>query len=309
MNGSAKNGFAGQLTGEVKLAEPLARYTTYRIGGPARALVLPRTADDVCTAVRVARREGLPWLAIGLGSNLLISDSGFPGIVIRLGKGLDQVERAGPEGSLWTVGAGLPTPLLARQSVAAGHGGAQRLIGVPGTIGGGVFMNAGAHGEDFSQITSSVKLVSQMGEMLTVPGKDIAWRYRDSHLQGVVVSATVQLEPGDPEKVKDELARYLKKRREGTPFDEPCCGSVFRNPDGGRTAGQLIELCGLKGFRQGGAEVSPKHANYIVNVGSATAADVRSVIDTVSQRVESEFGVRLVTEVKLIGFDKSPGSN
>jgi UDP-N-acetylmuramate dehydrogenase len=290
---------------EVRFGEPLARHTTYRIGGPAAVLVMPRRAEDVAAALRLATREGMPWLALGLGSNVLVSDQGFDGVVIRMGKGLDNVERSGPEQTLWTVGAGLPTPLFARQTSAVGHGGAQRLIGVPGTVGGGIFMNAGAHGQDFSLITRSVEVVDARGEVRRVPAKDIAWRYRSSGFSGVVVlGGTMELTPGDPAQAKEELALYLRKRREGTPFDEPCCGSVFRNPAAGaesRTAGQLIEACGLKGFRHGEAEISPKHANYIVNLGGASAADVRAVIDTARERVHSQFGVTLELEVKLIG--------
>jgi UDP-N-acetylmuramate dehydrogenase len=234
---------------------------------------------------------------------VLIADRGFDGIVIRVGKGLDRVSRDGPDGSRWAVGAGLPTPLLARQTAAAGLAGVQRLIGVPGTVGGGVFMNAGAHGQDFSQVTGAVDVVDATGEMRTIRGSDIAWRYRSSGLEAcVVVSATVELEPSDPAATRDELARYLKKRKDGTPFDQPCCGSVFRNPAGDRTAGQLIEAAGLKGFRVGDAEVSPIHANYIVNTGAASAADVRSVMRAVQERVRARFAVELEPEVKLIGF-------
>jgi UDP-N-acetylmuramate dehydrogenase len=270
-------------------------------------MVLPRSVEDVAAALTLAQQHGIPWLALGLGSNLLVSDRGFDGMVIRLGKGLDRVERSGPEGHLWSVGAGLPTPLFARQSAAAGHAGAQRLIGVPGTVGGGIFMNAGAHGQDFSLITRSVDVVDQGGAVRTIAAAEIHWRYRHSGMDGrVVLGGTMALEPGNPEHVKEELALYLKKRREGTPFDEPCCGSVFRNPSIGRageqrTAGQLIEACGLKGFKVGGAEVSPRHANYIVNLGNATAADVRAVIDVARERVQKEFGIALELEVKLIG--------
>ena len=286
---------------EVRFGEPLARYTTYRIGGPATAVVFPRRAADVVETVRLARETETPWLALGLGSNVLVADAGFQGIVVRLGKGLDQIERSGPGGSEWSVGAGLPVPLLARQSAAAGHSGAHRLIGVPGTVGGGIWMNAGAHGQDFSQITRAVELVDASGEARVVPGARLGWRYRSSGLEGVVVvRALLELVPGDPEKSKQELALYLKKRREGTPFDEPCCGSVFRNPGGGRTAGQLIEAVGLKGHRIGGAQVSPKHANYIVNLGNATAGNVLAVIEAVRARVRAEFGIALELEVKLI---------
>jgi UDP-N-acetylmuramate dehydrogenase len=290
---------------EVRFGEPLARHTTYRIGGPAAVLAMPRRVEEVAAVLKLARQEGLPWLVLGLGSNVLVSDRGFDGVVIRMGKGLDKVERSGAGENLWTVGAGLPTPLFARQTSNAGHAGAQRLIGVPGTVGGGIFMNAGAHGQDFSLITRSVDVVDSAGEVRSIPARDIAWRYRSSGFTDVVVlGGTMELTPDDPARTREELALYLKRRREGTPFDEPCCGSVFRNPATSaesRTAGQLIEACGLKGFRHGEAEISPKHANYIVNLGGASAGDVRAVIDTARERVHAQFGVTLELEVKLIG--------
>ena len=168
-------------------------------------------------------------------------------------------------------------------------------------------MNAGAHGQDFSQVTRSVEVADATGHVRTIRTEAITWRYRSSGLDDLVVlSASLELAPDDPKKTRDELALYLKKRREGTPFDEPCCGSVFRNPDTARSAGQLIEACGLKGHQVGDAQVSPKHANYIVNLGSATAADVLTVVRTAQERVQAEFGVTLEPEVKLIGFSGAP---
>ncbi|MBI3982224.1 MAG: UDP-N-acetylmuramate dehydrogenase, partial [Gemmatimonadetes bacterium] len=283
----------------------LARYTTYRIGGPAAALVEPRSVDDVVATLGFAREAGLRWLALGLGSNVLISDAGFDGIVLRLGKGLDAVRVTAPD--TWVVGAGLPTPLLARRSAAAGLAGAQRLIGVPGTVGGGVYMNAGAHGQDLSQLVRSVELVEPDGAVRERNAATIPWRYRASGLDGcVVVGATLRFASGDPGDLERDIRRHLAWRKAGTPFDEPCCGSVFRNPDpvrGGerRTAGQLIDAAGLKGFTLGRAQVSQLHANYIVNLGGATAGDVKAVIDTVRERVLKEFSVELELEVKIIG--------
>ncbi len=188
--------------------------------------------------------------------------------MIKLGKGLDTVTA---KGTLWKVGAGLPTPLLSRRTADAGLGGVQRLVGVPGTVGGGVYMNAGAHGQDFASVVQSVTLLTPKGEVEERPRKAIAFSYRRSGLETcVVLGCTLKLEEQPPERVKTDMALMLKKRREGTPFDQPCCGSVFKNPDV-MTAGRLIEKCGLKGRRVGGAEISAMHANYIVNRGGATA--------------------------------------
>jgi UDP-N-acetylmuramate dehydrogenase len=296
---------------EIRTNVSLAGFTTYRIGGPADVLVVPESVDDIAQALRLAKETGTRWLALGLGSNVLIDDGGFNGIVIQLAKPLSEVKRGGPGDTLWTVGAGMPTPLLAKQSAAAGFAGVHRLIGVPGTVGGGAFMNAGAHGQEFAQVVRSLEVVDEAGDARCLSAEDIRWSYRSSGLQGVIVaSTTMALSPEDPELLEREIRQHLKWRKAGTPFDRPCCGSVFRNPRtlGGpsngtaakQTAGQLIDAAGLKGLRIGDAEVSTKHANYIVNTGGATAADVRRVIDTVWETVQRRFGVELELEVRII---------
>lgn len=288
-----------RVRGEVRFDEPLASYTTYRIGGPASALVLPRSVEDVAATLRFARETETRWLVLGLGSNVLIADQGFDGIVLRLGKGLDRVAAEGE--TMWKVGAGLPTPHLARRSAAAGLGGVHLLIGVPGTVGGGVYMNAGAHGQDFSQVVRSAEVVEPDGSLRTIPGSAVPWRYRESGLEGrIVVGAAIELRPEDPKELKEGVRRHLRWRKEGTPFTEPCCGSVFRNPGKPRTAGHLIDAAGMKGFTIGRAQVSPVHANYIVNLGGGTARDVLAVIEAVRERVMREFGVELELEVKII---------
>lgn len=299
------------LPGRVRRDEPLAPYTTYRIGGRADALVEPAGSDDVAAALAVARRHDVPWHVLGLGSNVLVADAGLRGLVLRIGKGLDAERR---EGERWHVGAGLPTPLLARRSAAAGLAGVHRLVGVPGTVGGGVVMNAGAHGQEFRDTVRSVTLVTAGGAVETRPASAVAWGYRTSGLRDVVViAAEVALTPEDPARLRREIAQHLRWRKAGTPFREPCCGSVFRNPSSPvpagprdetplRTAGQLIDAAGLKGYRVGGAEVSSVHANYVVNTGGATAADVRQVIADVRARVHDRFGAELVLEVRMLGF-------
>lgn len=294
-----------RVRGRVLVDEPLARHTTYRIGGPARALVLPGCTGDVVSVVEWCSEVGVDWIVLGLGSNVLVSDGGFDGVVLKLGKGMDEVRDVGPE--MLRVGAGLPTPRLARRTATAGLAGVHRLIGIPGTVGGGVTMNAGAHGQDFSQVVRSVEIVGPSGSVIEVAGEEIEWRYRESGLHSVIVlSAVLALSPDDPDRLDRELQELLRRRKKGTPFDEPCCGSVFRNPansgsgEMSLTAGQLIDSTGLKGFRVGGAQVSHKHANYIVNTGKATEADVRAVIGVVRDRVLSEHGVELELEVRMV---------
>lgn len=291
---------------------PLARLTTYRIGGPASVLVEPRSGQEVAAVMGAADELAVPRLTLGLGSNVLAPDQGFDGVVIRLGEGVAGVEQEGPDGAVWTVGAGLPIPLLARRTAAAGFGGVHRLIGVPGTVGGGVFMNAGAHGQEFKDVVRWVDIVEDTGVIARVQGGGIPWQYRRSGLAGIVLAAQLELTAADPAHLKSEIERYLEWRKTGTPFEQPCCGSVFRNPEPDvrasgvsdlprpPTAGRMIDAAGMKGFRVAGAEVSFKHANYIVNTGGATAADVMKVIDGVRQRVLEAFGVELVLEVKIL---------
>jgi UDP-N-acetylmuramate dehydrogenase len=285
---------------------PLSSYTTYRIGGPAAAMLVPQSAEDVAEALESCRKSGFPWLMLGLGSNVLISDSGFPGLVLRMGKGIDHVLEQDAECKVWKVAAGMPTPRLARQTATAGLGGVHKLIGVPGTVGGGTATNAGAHGQEFRNVVRNVECVKPDGTVVEIPGAEIDWQYRRG-LEGVAVTAvTFQFDAGDSEEQLETIRSLQALRKERTPFDLPCCGSVFKNPsmlevgDSPFTAGQLIDSVGLKGFRVGSAEVSRVHANYIVNLGGATAAEVHAVIEAVRGRVFGEFGVELELEVRTI---------
>jgi UDP-N-acetylmuramate dehydrogenase len=295
-----------RVRGTVREAEPVARYSTYRIGGPATVL-LPAVAEDVAKALTLAHEAGVPWFALGLGSNILLPDEGLDALVVRLGKGLDGVQR---EGERWTIGAGLPAPLAARRTAEAGYGGLHIFVGVPGTVGGGVYMNAGCHGGDWSEVVERVTVVDRTGRDTVVARSEIPFTYRRSGLDGrIVLETTVRLRPEEQHRLDQAVAEMFEWRQRGTPFNQPCCGSVFKNPAGPswkrenapKTAGQLIESVGLKGFAIGGAQVSPMHANYFVNTGTATAADVRKLIEHVQQTVQQQFGIRLEPEVKLIG--------
>jgi len=295
-----------KLRGEVRENETLARYSTYRIGGPA-TVVLPASPEDVGSALRAAHEAGVPWFAVGLGSNILLPDEGLDALVIRLGKGIDVLSR---DGERWTIGAGLPAPLAARKTAAAGFGGLHIFVGVPGTVGGGVYMNAGCHGGDWAEVVERVTVVDAAGNDQTLARSEVPFTYRRSGLDGrIVLDATVRLRPEAQPHLDEQIAEMFEWRQSGTPFNQPCCGSVFKNPSGPswkreggpRTAGQLIEAAGLKGVRIGGAQVSPMHANYFVNAGNASAADVRALIERAQVEVESRFQARLEPEVKLIG--------
>src|SRR3954466_3146129 len=295
-----------RVSGAVRENEPIARYSTYRIGGPATVL-LPKAADDVGAALRLAADARVPWFAIGLGSNILLPDDGLDALVIRMGKGLDRIEQR--QGS-WTVGAGLPAPLAARRTAEAGYAGLHIFVGVPGTVGGGVYMNAGCHGGDWSEVVQRVTVVDATGRDSVLQRQEVPFTYRRSGLDGrIVLQATVLLRAEEQVKLDEAVAEMFEWRQRGTPFNQPCCGRAFKNPGGPswkqaggpRTAGQLIEGAGLKGYTIGGAQISPMHANYFVNAGEATASDVRHLIEHAQKVVAERFGVRLEPEVKLIG--------
>jgi UDP-N-acetylmuramate dehydrogenase len=255
----------------------------------------------------MAHEAGVPWFAIGLGSNILLPDEGLDALVIRMGKGLDALRQ---DGDCWTVGAGLPAPLAARRTAAAGFAGLHIFVGVPGSVGGGVYMNAGCHGGDWAEVVERVTVVDATGQDQVLGRAEVPFTYRRSGLDGrVVLETVVRLRAEVQAHLDEQIAEMFEWRQQGTPFNQPCCGSVFKNPSGPswkreggpRTAGQLVEAAGLKGTQIGGAQVSPMHANYFVNSGSATAADVRALIERVQREVEAKFGVRLEPEVKLIG--------
>jgi UDP-N-acetylmuramate dehydrogenase len=280
--------------------EPLSRYTTWRLGGPARYLLQPADVDDIVRGLEMARERGLPWLVLGLGSNVLIKDGGFPGLVIRMGKGLDKFEM---KGATAIVGAGMPTPILARRTAEAGFSGVERFIGIPGSVGGGIYMNAGCHGAEFAEIVTEVTVMDGKGKTRNVPRKQISYKYRGSNLGDVIVlEVKLQLGEESPAKLKELQAKLFRWRKAGTPFDQPCAGSTFKNPGGNKTAGMLIDEVGLKGFRMGGAQVSPMHANYFVNLGNATSADVLRLIDHVQKTVAKKAGVELQLEIKVLGL-------
>ncbi len=299
---------AERVQGSVRPDDLLSRWSTYRIGGPATVL-MPAQAEDVAVAVRFANEAGVPWFALGLGSNLLFPDDGLDALVIRIGKGLDRmVEQAGE----WTLGAGLPAPLAAKRTAAAGWGGIHKMVGVPGSVGGGIVMNAGCHGAEWRDTVVRLLVMDASGAERVVWAADAGFSYRRSALGHVVVlEATVALAQEDATHLEAETESLYRWRKDGTPFNQPCCGSVFQNPvlpeswpDGHpRTSGQCIEAAGLKGLRVGGVEVSPMHANYFVNVGDGTAADVMALMRRVRHDVEARWGVNLIPEVKLIGRD------
>ena len=286
----------------------LANYTTWRVGGPAEWLAEPSDAEQCLRLLQWAQQEGLKTRVIGAGSNLLIADAGLPGLTLCMRR--LQGSQLDAESGLVKALAGEPLPTLARRAARLGLHGLEWAVGIPGTVGGAAAMNAGAQGGSTADCLTSVEVIDQslkdsVKTTTTLSNADLAYDYRQSLLQGsdrLVVAAQFQLEPGhDAKELMRKTSGNLSHRTTTQPYQWPSCGSVFRNPEPEK-AGQLIEGLGLKGRRIGGAEVSPVHANFIVNVGDATADDIRALIDLVQNEVERMHGITLHPEVKRLGF-------
>ena len=283
----------------------LQEFTTWRVGGPAEWFAEPADGDQLVALARWARERQLPLRVIGAGSNLLIADRGLPGLTVCIRR--LQGSRVDGESGVVEAEAGEPIPTLARKVARAGLHGLEWAVGIPGTVGGAAVMNAGAQGGCTAEWLDSVLVLdpSGSGESLRLRATDLDFDYRHSRLQQeplLVLSARFQLEPGhDPAAVSARTSANLHSRTSTQPYQQPSCGSVFRNPEPEK-AGRLVESLGLKGTRIGGAEVSPLHANFIVNTGGATAADIDALIKLVRQRVWESTGIDLHPEVKRLGF-------
>ncbi|ANE47372.1 UDP-N-acetylenolpyruvoylglucosamine reductase [Paenibacillus swuensis] len=287
-------------TGDVLLNKSLAEYTTWKIGGPADILLIPHNKQQLVEAVSILHRHGIPWTTIGRGSNMLVSDKGIRGVVIKLGEGMDQVRF---EGNLVYAGASYS---FIKMSIMAGKQGLTGLEfagGIPGTVGGAVYMNAGAHGSDVSRILKTAEVLLETGELVKWNAEDFKFDYRHSLLheqRGLVTEAVFELSPGDRKEIAAAMATYKDRRLRTQPLQLACAGSVFRNPPGTHAA-KLIEEAGLKGLRVGDAEVSTLHANFIVNTGQATASSVLTLMEQVKTAIKEKYGVELVPEVLFVG--------
>ena len=283
---------------------PLAEFTTWRVGGPATWIIEPESVDEVLAALQWAKANGQPCQVIGAGSNLLIHDNGLPGLTLSLRR-LQGAELDSNSGVIEAL-AGEPIPTLARRAARAGLKGLAWAVGIPGTVGGAAVMNAGAQGGCTADWLEAVRVVPiQGGESFELKRDQLEFDYRHSLLQQenlLVLSARYRLDPGhNPQELRRETNSNLSHRTSTQPYTLPSCGSVFRNPEPLK-AGRLIQDLGLKGERVGGAEVSTVHANFIVNTGNATAADINQLIELVQDRVEQRHAVRLHPEVKRLGF-------
>lgn len=298
--------FARRLTervaGQVLTNEPLERYTSYRLGGPAEVFVSPSSLEDIIAVQRLAREADVPVTVIGGGSNLLIADEGVRGVVVRVGR---ELNRIGFDGATVVAECGAPFPRLAKLAVQRSLGGIEFGGGIPGTIGGALAMNAGAHNECIADFVLEVVAVDSNGDVVTLDREAMEFSYRMSRLQRepqlIAVETKLRLFPGPSRDIREKMRAYMEKRRRTQPLGTKNAGSVFKNPSGD-FAGRLIEAAGCKGMTVGDAIVSPMHANFIVNRGEATADDVRRLIENVQATVYERFGVELTPEVRMLGF-------
>ena len=281
--------------------EPMSRHTTFRVGGPADALFQPESEEQLIQALSIARETGTPCVVIGNGSNLVVRDGGVRGLVIALGEGMAAVVRTGETLTAW---AGASLARVSAYAQASGLSGLEFASGIPGTLGGGCAMNAGAYGGQLSDALTDARVLLD-GAVRTLTVEEMQMGYRTSlplRQGGIVISARFALTPDDPEAIAGRMRALNARRRDKQPLNYPSAGSTFKRPEG-YFAGALIEQAGLKGKRVGGAQVSEKHAGFIVNVGGATAKDILTLIGIVQDEVAARFGVRLETEVRVLGED------
>lgn len=278
----------------------MSSLTTFRIGGAAALFLEPEDERDLEAAADAIVRAAIPFVVLGKGSNVLVADAGFPGLVLRLGRGFRWTARAG---DIVQAGGAMPLPALAGVALHHGLAGLAFAVAIPASLGGSVRMNAGAHGGQMSDVVEAVELFDLRGGGQTRRGSaDVGFGYRHTDLgsESVVIGASLRLHLDDPAAIRSAMDDARRWRRETQPIAEPNCGSVFTNPPGAHAAA-LIEAAGLKGARVGGASVSRKHANFIVTEPGATAADVEALIRMIQDRIEADTGTRLEPEVRVIG--------
>lgn len=306
LSSSQKAVLTGVVRGKIQWDAPLSAWTTYRIGGPADALVTLLDVEDLQEVLKFCRLEELRWKLLGRGSNILAADEGFGGIVIVLGEGFKYIGRD-PErdqDSSWVKsGAGVGLARLSSWCADSGLSGFEFASGIPGTVGGGVVMNAGAWGRSMADVIRSIELVDQE-KIEIISEKHLNFSYRTCRAlagrkNAVVTGVTMSFKTAAPEQIKETIRTLKEKRKERQPYGQPNCGSVFRNPEE-ISAGKLIDEAGLKGRRIGDAAVSEKHANFIVNCGQASAHDVLALIDEIKEKVMQTSGVELIPEVQFL---------
>lgn len=302
--GDAYAALKSRVEGTVRQAEPMSRHTTYRIGGPAALFIVADSLADLAHTFELCEELDIEWTVLGKGSNVLVADSGYDGAVITLGR--DFRKHTLTDNTL-RAGAGVVLAHLVQEAFSRGLSGLEFAVGVPGTLGGALAMNAGSADEWIGAIVESVTLYKPGTGLVAMRGPEVSWGYRQSGLSsaGVIVESVLRMEPGDESRIRLTMEASLKRRRASQPMGMPSAGSVFVNPVGD-SAGRLIESCGLKGFAIGGAVVSDVHANFIVNAGGASALDVVRLVRHVRSVVNDEHGIELKPEIRFLGaFDRA----
>ena len=280
----------------------LSKYTTYKVGGKAKVLVYPKNVEKLITLLKWAKTNNILYKILGNGSNLIFSDADYNGILIKLTE-FDDIEIFDNK---IRVGAGYSLMKLSRIALKNSLTGLEFAAGIPGTVGGAVFMNAGAYKSDMGYIVQMIRVLTPDFRVVTLENKELAFHYRTSfwktHPNFICLEATIKLEKGKKDAIEEVMKSRLQRRKEAQPLEYPSAGSVFRNPPG-MFSGELIENCGLKGKKIGGAQVSEKHANFIINTGNATANDVKELIDYVKEEVEKKYHVSLTTEQEFVNWE------
>jgi len=288
------------VSGTVKFNEPLKYHTSFRIGGPADVFIMPKDEEDLRNAVILSNKYKVPLQIIGNGTKILVLDRGIRGIVVKISDVLDEVRFIG-ESVL--AGSGMFISRLSKLTSEKELSGLEFAIGIPGTVGGAVVMNAGAHGHSVGSVVTSVTVMNLKGEKRMLLRKDLEFNYRQSILQEnqeIVLNVRFELRKEESNHIRRKIEKFVQWRKNTQPLDLPNAGSVFKNPEGDY-AGRLIEAAGLKGARIGGAQVSTRHANFIVNLGNAKAEDVLALIQLIKQEVSKKFGIDLIPEVRILG--------
>lgn len=282
----------------VLLNEPMSKHTTFKIGGPADIFVKVESQKELKSILELVKKNSVPVTIIGNGSNVLVKDNGIRGIVIKL-----ELKEIKIENDIIYVEAGVGLPKLARVACDNSLEGLEGVAGIPGSFGGAIYMNSGAHGTEIGDKLINITYIDENLEIKTIKKEDAKLTYRKSIFQEknwIILGGKVKLEKGNQEEIRNKMQKFLEQRRENQPLEFPSAGSVFKRGDNYISA-KLIDECGLKGYQIGGAELSKKHAGFIVNTGNATADDVLKLIDYIKQKVQEKYKVELKTEVKILG--------
>jgi UDP-N-acetylmuramate dehydrogenase len=289
----------GLIKGRILFDTPMRQFTSIRVGGPADCLLFPKDLVELKKVVRYARRKGIPILILGRGTNLIVRDKGIRGWVISLTQGMKRFQA---EGDVVEAETGLSLQRLVQFTIQKGLGGLEPFFGIPGTVGGGLAMNAGAWGKELKDILLSITLMKEDGEVAERPRKKLKYSYRRLAISPhwIILKGRFQLKMGRKEEILERVKSYSEMRRRTQPMDYPSAGSIFMNPSEG-PAGKLIEEAGLKGFKMGQAMVSDRHANFIINLGKASAQEVIQLMELVEKRIYEEKGISLEREVRVVG--------